>query len=671
MRRAIRTCGTPAEANQRAMEESVTNVRVLGNVLIPMRDGMHLAARVLLPEADGPVPAVVTLMPYHKDGAYSMGYLDSASRAFAASGYAVVVADLRGIGNSEGRSPYAFAADERLDGYDLVEWTAAQTWCTGNVGMWGVSYGGITALSTAAARPPSLRAIVPIHAATDMYWDYLVSHGCRVAFSPDVHWGVRMAANNLLPPIHDAEGSRWDDLWRERMHHYRPWILDWHERAHHDETWRRATTDPRHIEAATYVVGGWRDIFADVSFRVFDQLSAPKRLLVGPWKHIFPDLAGTSPIGFVQEMQRWWERWLKGVENDVDQEPPIAYYVYGADEWRHARQWPPSHGRPVSLVMTSSRSLVAEAEATDGEGALIDYTYHPLVGLDTIAMHWLPGPDTPSYPPSDDAVSICFDGAPLDEPVEIIGTPVVRLNLGATVDELPLVARLFAIDAKGGQHLITLGWAKGRAADPAADGEGVPPGEAISFALPLRPIAYRVPAGSSLRLTVSCADLSRLWPEPRHFDLALHQSRLEFPALSGRDDDLPVPRFQPPEMAPSPGVTTRVSQIRVRRDLIAPVVSLEAESGQTFQLAEGAKLDTDLEGVLTVDGERPWRTTLRARATYVLRRPSGTVRTEATMLETVGHLHVGVVASVDDIQVYARDWTVRIGGAGEGGLCGM
>ena len=128
------------------------------NVLVPMRDGVSLAVDIVRP-AGGRAPAILNFNPYHKDGRGGRTSVASVHEHFAARGYAAVTADLRGLGNSGGVSPGPFAPGEGLDGHDLVEWIAAQPWCDGNVGMWGVSYPGITSLSTAATRPPHLKTL--------------------------------------------------------------------------------------------------------------------------------------------------------------------------------------------------------------------------------------------------------------------------------------------------------------------------------------------------------------------------------------------------------------------------------------------------------------------------------------------------------------------------------
>ncbi len=136
-----------------------------------------------------------------------------------------------------------------------------------------------------------------------MYWDYLFSHGCRVGFSPDVHWAIRMLAGNALPSFCDGADPRTTASWAARLERLVPWIPRWHQDREEDSPAERTgVIDPSRITAATWMVGGWRDIFPDVAVRVFNQLRGPRRLLLGPWKHVFPDLAAVRPIGFLVDM---------------------------------------------------------------------------------------------------------------------------------------------------------------------------------------------------------------------------------------------------------------------------------------------------------------------------------------------------------------------------------
>src|SRR5258708_7278709 len=141
--------------------EEEHGVRVERNVLIPLSDGVSLAGDLFLPDAPGPFPTLVHYYPYHKDDVIG-GLFDHPNRYFAARGYASVLVDLRGLGGSEGVAWEHVDRREGDDGAQIVEWAAAQPWSDGNVGMWGMSYGGFTAFSTAAARPPHLKAIAPM-----------------------------------------------------------------------------------------------------------------------------------------------------------------------------------------------------------------------------------------------------------------------------------------------------------------------------------------------------------------------------------------------------------------------------------------------------------------------------------------------------------------------------
>lgn len=207
----------------------MTEVVVERNLLIPMSDGVRLAADLYRPAGGGKSPALLNYSPYHKDGRGGRTAVDGFNRTMAAKGYACLTLDIRGLGSSEGVAAEPMAAQEAKDGHEAVEWIAKQKWCTGKVGMWGVSYPGITSLSVAATRPPSLAAIVPIHATADIRRGFLQIHGCRTGFWCDADWGPRMVGWNLMPPLHqDAEG-RWAKIWRERLEKNPPWIMDWWE----------------------------------------------------------------------------------------------------------------------------------------------------------------------------------------------------------------------------------------------------------------------------------------------------------------------------------------------------------------------------------------------------------------------------------------------------------
>ena len=354
---------------------TASDVRVQHDVHVPMPDGVRLAGNLYLPPQDlgpGPFPAILTFIPYHKDGRSGMGMLDTCHRHFAARGYAALHLDFRGTGSSEGEPYGPFDGRERVDGHHAVEWLARQPWCTGSVGIWGTSYGGITSMAIAETRPPHLRAIVPVHAPDDNYEAMLVHRGSRLMFWADPHWGANMAASNMMPPLrYDASGE-WLRTWRQRLER-QPWIFDWHGAPPDPEYWQRQRIDPSRIEVPTFAICGWQDAYPDGMSRIYAALPGPKRLVFGPWKHVFPEQATREPIGIMAEIDRWWDRWLKEVENGVEAEPPVALFVQGVDEWRYEQEWPLARATERRLYPQADRDLERESPGPDVGYHLYDY----------------------------------------------------------------------------------------------------------------------------------------------------------------------------------------------------------------------------------------------------------------------------------------------------------
>ena len=295
----------------------LSEVRVQRNVLIPLSDGVNLAADLFLPESARPVPCLVSYYPYHKDDLIG-ALFDHPNRYFAARGYASLLVDLRGLGNSEGAAWDVGDAREAADGAEIVEWAAVQSWCDGSVGMWGMSYGGITSFKTAALNPPHLKAIVPMCGGLDHYHDIVYPGGCFNCLGILGGWGPFMTAMNVMPPMHqDAEG-RWYRVWMERLQAARaPYIMPYQQHPEFDDYWKPKTVEGERITVPSFLIGAWRDIFPEAMVRAYERVKGPRRLLMGPWMHEMPDLAGFAQVDYLAEMMRWWDCWLKGVANGV------------------------------------------------------------------------------------------------------------------------------------------------------------------------------------------------------------------------------------------------------------------------------------------------------------------------------------------------------------------
>lgn len=404
-------------------------VEILPDLLIPMRDGVRLAATLYRPNGGGRHPCVINYLPYHKDGRGGLGH-DPLHRFFAGRGYAALVIDFRGLGCSEGINNIPFDAQEGRDGHDAVEWAAVQSWCDGSVGAWGTSYGGITALKTAAERPPHLKAIVPIHATTDNFLDFLLLGGCRNGFWPNGDWGPRMIGYNLTPPLGADPQGRLESLWTERLKHARPWCLDWYDAANETARWAGRAIPVEQVTAATLAVCGWKDFYVDGTLDYFQRITAPKKLIMGPWKHVFPNLSVADPVNLLDIMVRWWDRWLRREDNGAEAGPPIALFVQGTGVWRHEDAWPPGRNEPRELYLLPGRVL--GDRRPDQPGASETYQYDPTVGLDSIGFDpWTSVIANPGDHNSDDARSLCFTTEPLTEDWELTGEARLLLTVRA------------------------------------------------------------------------------------------------------------------------------------------------------------------------------------------------------------------------------------------------
>lgn len=622
------------------------------NVLVAMRDGVPLAVDVVRPGDARRGPAILNFGPYHKDGRGGRLAVDSVHRHFAALGYACVTADLRGLGNSGGCSPGPFAPGEALDGHDLVEWMAAQPWCDGNVGMWGVSYPGVTALATAATNPPHLKAIVPIHATTDLYRGVVSLGGTNSGFWMRADWGPRMLAYNLMPPQWQDPQGRWARVWAEHLQGNSPWLEAFSAHPRRDAFWQSRVAPAQNIRCPTFLVCGWRDLYADCTPRDFAAIAAPRKLMVGAWKHEFPDAGRQAPAAGLWDMQRWFERWLKGVRNGIDDEAPVSVYVQGRQGfWRAEPCWPPARQAPRELYLAHDGSLLGSAAS-----AVSDYRYDPTVGMASLA--WDPwttalDPSLPRDHSADDARSLCFTGPALSEPLELIGVPEAVLDVAASALPLNLVVKLSAVAANGCSTLISTGWA-----DLSASAA---PGQRVQLALPLRATAYQLLAGERLRVSVACADFPRVWPTPVPAELRLFHgaSRVRLPVCPAPPGEGARPAWGALQGAVlgSSNDLGGGQTWDLTRDLMQDAVGLAATKTERVRIDAATELSTEHAYGAAVSAARPDLARMSSTTTARLRQPTGTTELVARTVTTTHGTTADVSILVGGQPFWQRRWT--------------
>ncbi len=265
---------------------------------IVVRDRVRLSADIYRPNRPGRFPAILEHLPYRKDD--TRAATDRANGTFLAEhGLVLVRLDVRGTGNSGGIAGDEYTLDEQLDGVDAVTWIASRDWSNGNVGSWGVSYGGFSSIQLACHRPPALKAIAAIYATDDRYTDDMHFAGGGLCALELAHYPLRILAMNALPPAPEPgePGEVFTERWLDRVRATPPWILRWLEEQHDGPYWRNGSARPGYdrIECPALLVAGWRDGYRTAMLRLAKELGAPWQLLAGPWMHTTPDAGIPGP----------------------------------------------------------------------------------------------------------------------------------------------------------------------------------------------------------------------------------------------------------------------------------------------------------------------------------------------------------------------------------------
>ena len=528
---------------------------------IPLPDGTDLAATLYLPDdADtAPVPALLEYLPYRKDDA--MLARDHDLYAYLARrGYAGARVDIRGTGRSGGTLPGGeYTETEQCDAEAVIAWLAGQPWCTGAVGMWGISWGGFNAIQVALRRPPALKAILAVDASDDLFHD-------------DVHYidglphldeyALMIDHLNMLPPAPDFP---LDDAALARID-TEPWLISFLAQAQDGPFWRRASLRPAYdrLTVPAYLIGGWYDGYRDSVPRMLAHVPAPVKVLIGPWNHTYPHNAVPGPaIEWRADAVRWWDHWLKGADNGIMSEPPVTVFVrhwHPPDvelaeipgRWRRENALPPERAELRTWFCGLDGSLSRAAP----EASVRSLRYVPSAGI--AAGHWwgeLTGDQRDA-----DAWSLTFDSAPLEADTEILGFPRVEVCGSGGGAPLHWFARLGDVAPDGRVTLVT---GAGRAGvadqlrDPAGSGPGPVPEGAAERALPLElhVTSWVFPRGHRIRLSVSNAMWPMIWPTPvpatSELRLGSAGTRLVLPVIpaaepAGGEPGFPEPGFPEP-----------------------------------------------------------------------------------------------------------------------------
>lgn len=535
-----------------------TELVIHENVWIPMPDGVRLAAKVWLPPdaQQTPVPAILEYIPYRKRDLKSIR--DAQIHAFFAQhGYAGVRVDLRGSGDSEGVLYDEYLRQEQEDGLAILQWLAEQPWCTGKVGLFGLSWGGFNGLQIAALQPPQLGAVVTVCSSDDRYLDDVhYMGGCLL--TDNLSWASTMFAHNSCPPDPAVVGERWRDIWMQRLEHSGLWLKTWLEHQHRDDFWRHASVceDYSAVQVPVMAVSGWADGYSDAVFRLMEYLNVPRQGLVGPWGHKYPHENGIGPdIDFLGECVRWWDHWLKGIDRGVDDDPllrvwmqdtinPIEKKPKRPGRWVAEDRWVADEVPYKEYVLRAGRLLPVEDPAAAQAVPIRDRELSlqsPLsVGL--FAGKWASYSESTDLPwdqRSEDGGALVFDTETLTDDLEILGAASVELAL--TVDQpiAQVAVRLSDIAPDDRTTRVTFGILNLTHRESHEDPSPLEPGKRYRVRVPLNYVAQRFPAGHRIRLAISTSYWPLAWPAPQpvHMTIDLGECRLWLPVRTPRTSD--------------------------------------------------------------------------------------------------------------------------------------
>ena len=473
---------------------------------IPMPDGIRLAATLYMPDgakADEKFPTLLEYLPYRKDDGTAAG--DYPKHAyFARRGYVGVRVDIRGCGASEGVPPEReYSEQEQLDGEQIIAWLAHQPWSNGNVGMFGISWGGFTALQMAMRHPPALKAILAVDATAELFHDD-VHYIDGMAHIDEFELNMDMAQGWVGAPDYSLDekvlGPRFDSP---------PWSLLYLKHQHDGPFWRDRVKPLSEITIPSFLIGGLLDGYRDNVPDMLMKSKAPIKAIVGPWNHTFPNDAIPGPqIEWRDQAVRWFDYWLKGRDTGVLQDPRLAIYMQHwhapnpnlqavPGEWRREDAWPPPDAKDLTFFFQPNHSL-ADVASPAYEHRL---KYIPTVGVE--AGFWWG--ELLSDPRPVDAFSLVYDSPPLRDELAILGRPHVQLRAAAMASLANWFVRLSDVAPDGTVTQITGAGINGAQRESMSEPRDLELGRIYPLDIEMHLTSWVFPKGHRIRVAISNA----------------------------------------------------------------------------------------------------------------------------------------------------------------------
>ena len=516
------------------------SVKMQLNVRVPARDGVTLSTDIYLPDAAGSFPTVLIRTPYSNNSDTQI----EQARRFANSGYACVVQDCRGRWDSDGEY-YPFR--EGPDGNDTQEWIGKQPWSDGHIGMAGGSYLGTVQWQSAPHRSTYLKCMAPRVICCD-YFSGLVYPGGAFQLNVLMSWGMRTNArtgqsidyHNWIEAFYNLPVEQMDEQAGRTL----PFWKDWVEHDTYDAYWQEMDDEPRwgDIEVPAFNMGGWYDLYANQTFTNFNGLrqhgrtpeARQSKLIVGPWPHALSLSTKTGDVDFgngsladldALEM-RWFDYWLRGIDNGVVDEPPLRLFIMGINEWHDEHEWPLArtdwqkwyfHSKGQANALTGDGALSTTPPASEADDHFLydpQYPVQTLGGNNCCTPHIVPWGPYDQRPAEMRGDVLCYTSAPMETDMEVTGP--IKVVLFAATDGLDTdwTAKLVDVSPSGYAMNLCDGIIRARYREDRSQPTLLEPGKVYEYEIEVGVTGNVFRKGHCIRVEMSSSNFPRFDRNP-------------------------------------------------------------------------------------------------------------------------------------------------------------
>ena len=506
------------------------------NVRTPMRDGVELSSDIYLPRAEGRFPTVLMRTPYDNNTA---PMIEKGIR-LANHGYACVIQDVRGRWDSDGVHYALFNHGE--DGFDTQEWIGRQSWSDGKIGMAGGSYLGWVQWQSAPHRSEYLKCLAPRVMCADLYTG-LIRPGGAFQLNVALTWGMRTNGRTAQ----SIEYHNWTEAFRslplvdmdQLAGRSLQFWKDWATHTEYGPYWETVNVEEKfdQMAAPALIMGGWYDLYSQNTFINFNGLkrrgltpqARQSRLIVGPWPHALSTSTKTGDVDFganslydLEALElRWFDYWLRGIDNGIANEPPLKLFIMGVNEWRDENEWPLARTNWQKWYLHSSGG----ANTLLGDGALSreqpgdeqadHFVYDPDLPVQTMGGNNCCSPHIVPWGPYDQrpvemrADVLCYTSEPMERDLEVTGPIIVVLYAATDGPDTDWTAKLVDVSPTGYAKNLCDGIIRARYRDSFTEPTLLQPGLVYEYEIDLAVTGNVFKKGHRIRVEVSSSNFPR------------------------------------------------------------------------------------------------------------------------------------------------------------------